>query len=358
MKYRKINNQTGLTVIELMIGLMLSLLLVGGVIQVYLGTKSTYSVTEGMSRLQENTRFSMDMMASDIRMAGYIPCSRPETTTNTVVPTSWWTAFFDNPIKGFEDGANPFPDDSSNEVAVGTDSILILRGGDKVAGVNLLDASNNEIILQRNLETEDEWVEDGSLMIACDATHASLFQADDIQSSVATTVEIASGSGDVPGNTSTDLGHAFGNDAQISNYKAVVYYVSDAVSGDGYSLYRRYLNTNGSKQNTVIKEELIEGIESMQILYGLDTDSTADGVADRYVKADAINDDEWGSVVSVRVGILYASEDGLRDEEGTDNKTYIVANTSIGVTSDQDETHAQDRRKRYVSNMTVNIRNI
>ena len=358
MKLTTFHNQSGLTVIELMIGLMLSLLLVGGVIQVYLGTKSTYSVTEGMSRLQENTRFSMDMMASDIRMAGYIPCSSPQTTINNVVTTSWWTSLFENPIKGFEDGANPIPGGGANDVAPGTDSILILRGGNNVAGVNFFDSSNNQVVLQRNLETEEEWVEDGSLMIACNATHATLFQSDEIQSSTVTTVEIASGSGDIPGNTSADLGHAYGNDAQISDYKAVVYYISDAVSGDGYSLYRRYLNVNDSKENKVIKEELIEGIESMQLLYGLDTDSIADGVANRYVKADAVNDDEWGNVVSVRIGILYASEDGLRDESGTDDKTYIVANTSIGVTSSQDETHAQDNRKRYVSNMTVNIRNI
>ena len=76
MKFHSVNNQYGLTVIELMVGLMLGLLLVGGVIQVYLGTKSTYSVTEGMSRLQENTRFSLDMLARDIRMAGYVPCSQ------------------------------------------------------------------------------------------------------------------------------------------------------------------------------------------------------------------------------------------------------------------------------------------
>ena len=67
-----------------MIALLLSLLLIGGVVQIYLGTKSTYKVTGGLSRLQGNTRFSTDMIARDIRMAGYIPCSQPQAQLNVI----------------------------------------------------------------------------------------------------------------------------------------------------------------------------------------------------------------------------------------------------------------------------------
>jgi type IV pilus assembly protein PilW len=353
MNMRK--SQQGLTIIELMIALLLSLLLIGGVVQVYLGTKSTYRVTEGLSRLQENTRFATDMIARDIRMAGYIPCSQPQAQVNVVNSTDWWAPLFTNPIIGFENGANPFPGDTVNEVIPGSDSILILRGGSRVAAVNFYDAANNEFIMQRDLGSD--WVENGSLMIACDSRVARLFQAETIQSGNPTRVSVADGTPNVfPGNTTTNLNATFSNDSQLASYRAVAYYIAN--SGNGNSLYRRYLNVNPSMVNAPLKEELIEGVDTMQLLYGLDVDG--DGMADRYLQADnAAITGNWQNVVTVKVGLLFASEDGLRDADGFDEKTYVVENTNILVEGTPGvPTHGRDRRKRYVSSMTVSIRNI
>ena len=41
-------NQYGVTFVELLVALTLGLLLLGGIIHVYLGTKTTYQVTEGL----------------------------------------------------------------------------------------------------------------------------------------------------------------------------------------------------------------------------------------------------------------------------------------------------------------------
>jgi type IV pilus assembly protein PilW len=352
------NSQRGLTVIELMIALLLSLLLIGGVIQIYLGTKSTYRVTEGLSRLQENTRFSTDMIARDIRMAGYIPCSQPQAQLNVVNSTDWWAPLFTNSIQGFENGANPFPDDSVNEVLPGSDSILILRGGSKVAAVNFYDAANNQFIMQRDLGGSN-WVQPGSLMIACDSREARLFQAGAILAGDPTRINVTDGaSGESPGNTTTNLNVSFSNDAQLANYHAVAYYIANSISGDGNSLYRRYLNVNSSMQNAPLKQELIEGVDTMQLLYGLDVDD--DGMADRYLQADSANlIGNWQDVVTVRVSLLFASENGLRDADGYDEKTYVVGNTNIVPQgAPGGPTHERDKRKRYVSSMTVSIRNI
>ncbi|MDW3095892.1 MAG: PilW family protein [Gammaproteobacteria bacterium] len=353
------NRQLGLTIVELMVALLLSLLLVGGVLQIYIGTKSTYRVTEGLSRLQENTRFSTEMLARDIRMAGYIPCSQPQNKLSLVNSSKWWSALFENSIKGFENGANPFPGET-NEVLAGSDSIIILRGGNKVAAVNFYDAANDQIIMQRDLGGAD-WVEPGSLMIACDSTTARLFQAGAIQSSDPTRISIADGTGtESPGNTTANLGHSFSNDSQLANYFAVAYYITDSSPGSGseYSLYRRYLNVNSSMQNSAPSEELIENVETMQLLYGLDLNN--DGLADKYLKADNSElASNWQDVVTVRVGLLFASEDGLREAAGFDEKPYVVANTVIDVEGTPGvPTHARDKRKRYVSSMTVSVRNI
>lgn len=355
------NIQKGLTIVELMVALLLSLLLIGGVVQIYLGTKATYRVTEGLSRLQENTRFATNMLARDIRMAGYIPCSQTQNNVNLVNENKWWTPLFTNlftnSILGFENGANPFPDDGANEILAGSDSIVILRGGNKVAAVNLYDTATDEFVMQRDLGGAN-WVQPGSLMIACDPTNARLFQAGAIQAGDPTRVAVANGSGESPGNTATSVGYSFSNDAQLANYHAVAYYISNSESGNGFSLYRRYLNVNSSMQNSPLRDELVEGVETMQLLYGLDVD--ANGMADRYVQADnAAITGNWQDVVTVRVNLLFASEDGLRDADGFDEKTYVVGNTNIAVEGTPGvPTHTRDRRKRYVSSMTVSIRNI
>lgn len=63
--------ETGLTLIELMVAMLLGLLLTAAVIQVFAGSRSSNTVQAGMSRLQENARFALDALARDIGNAGF-----------------------------------------------------------------------------------------------------------------------------------------------------------------------------------------------------------------------------------------------------------------------------------------------
>jgi type IV pilus assembly protein PilW len=67
-------NQSGMTLIEIMIALLIGAFLIGGVLEIFINSKQTYRVQEGLSRLQENGRFAMDFLAKDIRKAGYKEC--------------------------------------------------------------------------------------------------------------------------------------------------------------------------------------------------------------------------------------------------------------------------------------------
>lgn len=342
-------HQYGVTFIELLVALTLGVLLLGGIIHVYLGTKTTYQVTEGLSRLQENTRFSIDMMARDIRMAGYIPCSQPQSSDNVLNTSTgdWWRPVFESGIEGFEAGVSTFPS-AIDDAAEGNDAILIRRAGREVAAVNFLDTTSNQFIMQTDLG--NPWVNnEGGLFVACDPTHAALFQAGSVSAGSTTKVSISPASGsNSPGNSTVNLGRAFGNDAQLATYSPVIYYISESVSGDGNSLYREYTYVESDTTIKTKREEMLQGVENMQILYGLD--ESGDGIANRYVQANIVsNANAWSDVVTVRVGLLFASEDGVRDLDDIDENTYLVANTMV----DPDN----DRRKRYVSSMTVNIRN-
>ena len=63
-----------MTLIEIMIALLIGAFLLGGVLQIFIGSKQSNRMQEGLSRLQENGRFAMDFLSRDIRMAGSWGC--------------------------------------------------------------------------------------------------------------------------------------------------------------------------------------------------------------------------------------------------------------------------------------------
>jgi type IV pilus assembly protein PilW len=70
--------EAGFTLVEIMVALLVSLFLLAGVLQIYLGTKSSYRFQEGMSRLQENGRFAQYYLDRALRLAGYKSDSRTD----------------------------------------------------------------------------------------------------------------------------------------------------------------------------------------------------------------------------------------------------------------------------------------
>lgn len=62
----------GFTVIELMIALVLGLIIIGGVLTVFLSNSQTFRTNEALSRIQENGRFAIDLLGTDLRHAAYL----------------------------------------------------------------------------------------------------------------------------------------------------------------------------------------------------------------------------------------------------------------------------------------------
>ena len=73
------------------------------------------------------------------------------------------------------------------------------------------------------------------------------------------------------------------------------------------ALFRRQLSATGTAG---VAEELIEGVESMQILYGENIDQDPRATVDTYVPADLVAN--WNDVISIRISLLMQSiEDGI-----------------------------------------------
>ena len=116
------------------------------------------------------------------------------------------------------------------------------------------------------------------------------------------------------------------------------------------SLYRlTYDDLWGSEE--LLEEELITGVDSMQVLYGQrDNRGTADNQADdriRFVSADD-DDLDMTEVDVIRVGLLIRSNDDVVDTDTA--RTYNVLGQEITIAS-------TDKKLRKIFKTTIKLRN-
>jgi len=69
--FRAPHKQSGLSLVELMVAMTIGLFLMLVVANLFIGSKQTYRNQDNLSRLQENGRFAISLMAKNIREAGY-----------------------------------------------------------------------------------------------------------------------------------------------------------------------------------------------------------------------------------------------------------------------------------------------
>jgi len=104
------------------------------------------------------------------------------------------------------------------------------------------------------------------------------------------------------------------------------------------------LKCAGSRRND--EETIADGIENMQILYGVDADTPSDGVVDRYVNATNLGG--WGdNVLSVQIAVLVRSQREIKSND--ESLTFTLLDTP--------HTTPSDRYMRAVFSTTINLRN-
>ena len=332
-------NQLGISMVEILVALVISLFLLGGVIQVYVANKATYSFTNSIGRIQENGRFAIDTMTTDLRMAGFFACAifDPDDTENIVSNldpngTGYDPALHDFILAGVINGTEA---DGLN----GSDSVT-LRGS-KPNQVNVLPPYNVSTSAMIHVTANDS-VQPGDIVMVSNCRGADIFQVTNTTPSTNASQNALvhnTGTGS-PGNYNTDtcqggnahcLSQTYGADASLFELQTVTYSVQTGASGEP-ALWR---SENG------VDIELIEGIEQMQILYGLDTDD--DDHANQYVTITNVPD--TFDVMAVRLMLLVRSE---ADFVAEDNQAYNFNGTNV---------IADDRRLRQVFTTTIALRN-
>jgi len=392
--------QKGLSLIELMVALTLGSLLVLGLLKVFDASRVSYKLSEGLARVQENGRFAMDYLQRDLRMAGHMGCANDQARF-LASPARFASAFvaeeqpteaqfnaapeplrFNTLLQGFE--------------AAGTapGAALILSGSGAWSGSPALPAyisslrpapaPGSDVVAVRYFSAEGipvksfdggrivvdtgRWksalagagiAEPGLLAIA-DCANAAAFEATSVDSGGSdTTVQVGAS-----GLNRSDLSkrNFAAGQATLHRAETQVYYVGlNPQAGNEPTLYRARFTAAPGAAALVLAggapEALVEGVENMQLIYGLDSQTDPSRAPTGYVASQKIaskvqsgNDTTpWRRVGLVQVAFLTRST----ERAGVSNAERPEPPRVLGVAV----TPPDDGRYRSVYESTVALRN-
>jgi type IV pilus assembly protein PilW len=354
------SRQRGLSLVELMISLTISLMITASIGYLYLNSRQSYRQQDSVARIQENGRFALDAITQDIRNAGYWGCATRNIAANGGQPINrlanpgFYANRFNRYIEGHDwTGVTWSPvlpnnpgvplNDIGNELN-GSD-ILTLRGGfgrteAVIAHASITAPTLDVLAANSRLDVNDR-------AIVSDCANATVF-------------EITGVANAAPNRTLThaaaDLGRAYPR-GTIIEATSRTYYLRNNPAGRP-ALYRI---TNGNA------EELVENVMGMQITYGCDanndgaiegcdTDGVGGSDTNTYVPASSLtwgaNGAAWAQVRAVRVRLLLVSPETNISGPA---QTYRFRDTSGDGVPDAET--CPNNRLCYVFTSTVALRN-
>ncbi len=309
----KLQSQSGFTLVELMISLVLGLLVIAAAGGIFLSNKRVYGSTEAVNRIQENQRAAFEMLSRDLREAGSNPCTRFDATRGPVVlltdrtsPT--WTNF-QNGLIGTENGAS--------------DSIIVYSAAGRSRVTSHATPGADLTV------SDTAGLVNGQSLMVCNADTAIVFSA----------TKITSGGTTVGHDGAANCGAGFTRQPDYAR-------CTDAIAGTvGYcfnsvdqaacgmsaergrspamllvpSAIQWSIANNGRGSTSLIRtvngtaSEIAEGVSNLQITY-----KVGNGTAFQDASAVA----NWAQVTAVRVAMRVTAVQGAlsqTDARGTDN---------------------------------------
>jgi len=355
--------QSGFTIVEIMVALVIGLVVIAGVIQIFLATKKTSKLQNAVSQVQENGRFAIDFLTHDIRGAGFWGCGGGSkfTITNNLNDTGGASSIyqeFGNAVKGGLD-TNTSSTVSPANAPASSDTITL--SGATGASWNVNDITNTTSAAIHITSTSTLQV--GDIALICDPNQAYIIQlssnpSNDPNGTGQTithntgTINAPSGGGTLgPGNQTQSLSGLDKTNALIYQANTVTYSIVVPTDSNGVALKDNGGNdiyALARKVNGGTTQVLVNGVEDMQFEYGVDTDG--DGSANYYANATQVsNNNNWPNVVSVRVALLVQSSDNIARQDPYSNKYFTLLDTKVGPYN--------DRYVREVFTTTVMLRN-
>lgn len=273
-KYR--HNEHGVTLIEMMVAMVVSMILVAGVGTVYVSSKRNYAARDELATLNDNARVALETLRQHLEHAGYatpahLPIGRYFYVQGDPTLQAATCNLGNNSRTALQNMA------TSNGAGLnGSDSISVRFIGDAALNIDALNTA---------------------LAPACQGGSPSI------------------------------------RDSLVYNGFRV------AVSGGVPALMAAGSNTNMANQ------PIANGIENMQLMYGIDTDGN--GTPDRFENATNVGGN-WEKVVSIKVALLVRSLEAVQDTASS--RTFKLLDTTYTTPS--------DRFQRAVYTAVIQLRNV
>jgi type IV pilus assembly protein PilW len=191
--------------------------------------------------------------------------------------------------------------------------------------------TNTGVHLDGNLTAENANIQlEAATAAGVFQTHDILFITDCEKADIFAANNVSTGGGKVTiaHSNAVNLGNflqkAYQEDAEVMKMIVNTYYI-DTNSAGVPALFRASMGNNAS----IGTEELVEGVENMQLLYGVDTD--ADNVVNKYVAAASVAD--FSEVLSIRITLTIRTiEDNIaREVTAQGDKRLRRTFTSIAI---------------------------
>jgi len=296
----------GFTLIEVMVAMTIGLVILLGLTVLFSNNTRNSSELERTGRQLEGARYAVDALANDLHHAGFY---------GEINPNDLGSTFTD-------------PDPCSTNAALGWDTSGLapivpsaVRGVPATVDLGCLDhrLAGTEAVTVRRASTGDELT---LASMTADNLYIQVSRcSDDVKQIAAATTSAPL--------TLRNLNCTAAVDS-VRRYVTRTYYIAscdDCNANDGIPTLKRVELIDGALRTTAIAE----GVENMQLEYGVDTTAPADGNPDEYVTAAQVNGTPaarvWANVVSVRVHML--SRNTETTPGYTDPRTYQLGQVTV-----------------------------
>jgi type IV pilus assembly protein PilW len=355
----------GLTLIELLVSIVLSLLVIDAAISLLLANRNVGNTTSALSAVSDNGRVALNFIGQAVRSGGYMACNATNdlhqitngtrqisiltagaspVRQNYIFAFGGYEAVNTAPTQALAVAAPPIVADGNpndwiggldallaNRVTKGSDVLVVRESVAQVAPIyttnNYLTGTGQVTLAVNNVGT----LFAGQYAVISNCLYSTAFQVGAVG---ANTIGTA-GAADLFGG---DLRWSYGFPATITPMDMSVYYVGPGRDGDSSLwVYDEQLNSF---------QEEVPDVENMQVLYGIAP--ITPNLVTQYVTADQVAN--FNQVVSIKVALLVASPPGVASVQ-----TPIAAQPFSVLYATV--TPPLDARLRKVFETTITVRN-
>ncbi|WP_240906019.1 PilW family protein [Thiorhodococcus mannitoliphagus] len=334
-------SQVGFSLVELMVAITVGLFLTAGLLQIYLGSKQSYRVTDAISRLQENGRFALEYLARDIRQAGFKSlCVNEIDKSNLLDETSssYTADRFDlrRAVMGWNGTKGDDPDVGNGQMAsyeAGTD-VIMFKHAAELSGLTVSGTTSDT---SETISLAGPNGLNNAILVIADDANDCYVCCDVFQNRAADTASnLSRAASGTPGNkdpAATNLSHSYGTDMEIRLLRSRMYFIATGANGLPALWERRFDEGAPSPPD---EQELVGGVFDMQITYLVS--------GGNYVDASAVSN--WNDVLAVKLNLLLGSNENNLVEQpmslpfilndgtaftATDRRIYQTFNTTVGL---------------------------